>query len=185
MDIKTKFSYWIKAAPLAGFKMQTFSRPAFVGSHEVPENLNELTIGQLIRLSQLKDETESIYAVADIVLGMTREETGNARAVDVVRFAGWVCAETAKINRLFDKLDTAKPTGVQKRAGIETLRFGLFGMLDWYALRMGIPDHDIVLSVPWMRIYKCMDMDNKKQRYEQNLQKIAAEEMKQKARRRH
>lgn len=184
MDISTKFSYWIKVAPLTGFRMQQFSRPAFVGKHEVPANLNELTIGQLIELSQLKDEAESIYRIAEIVMGISRKDIDNARAVDVVRLAGWVYGETKKINKLFDGVGTSKPTATEKKAGIETLRFGLFGMLDWYALRMRIQDHDQVLGVPWMRIYKCMDMDNKKQRYERNLQRIAAEEMKQKARRR-
>lgn len=184
MKISTKFGYWIKVAPLTGFQMQEFSRPAFVGKHEVPANLNELTIGQLIELSQLKDDTNSIYRIAEIVMSLSRKEVNKARAVDVVRLAGWVCAETKKINKLFDSVGAAKPTANEKKAGVETLRFGLFGMLDWYALRMRIHDHDEVLSVPWMRIYKCMDMDAKKQKYERNLQRIAAEEMKQKARRR-
>lgn len=184
MDTNTKFSYWIKVAPLTGFQMQEFNRPAFIGKHEVPENLNELSIGQLIELSQLKDDTESIYRIAEIVMGLGRKDIDNARAVDVVRLAGWVCAETKKINKLFDSVGAAKPTATEKKAGVDTLRFGLFGMLDWYALRMRIQDHDQVLGVPWMRIYKCMDMDNKKQKYERNLQRIAAEEMSQRARRR-
>ena len=58
------------------------------------------------------------------------------------------------------------------------MRFGLFGMLDWYAVRMGISDHDQVLKVPWLRIYKCMDMDNKRRAYEKRLQKVQADEMK-------
>lgn len=184
MNIDTEFAYWIKIAPLAGFKMEEYSRPAFVGKHEVPQNLNELTIGQLIELSQLEDTTESIYRIAEIVMGLNRKEIDKARAVDVVRFAGWVCSETKKINKLFDSIGSDKPTAKEKKAGIDTLRFGLFGMLDWYALRMRIQNHDDVLGVPWMRIYKCMDMDSKKQKYERNLQRIAAEEMEQKARRR-
>lgn len=62
------------------------------------------------------------------------------------------------------------------------MRFGLFGMLDWYAVRMGISDHDQVLKTPWLRIYKCMEMDNKRSVYERNLQKLQAEEMKRKSR---
>lgn len=184
MKINTTFGYWVKVAPLAGFKMQTFTRPAFIGKKATPTTLNELTIGQLIELSQLKDTTESMYNVVEIVMDVGRKEIEKARAVDVVRFIGWVHGEVDKINKLFDKVGGSKPTEKEKKAGIDKLRFGLFGMLDWYALRMRIQDHDTVLAVPWMRIYKCMDMDNKKQKYERNLQRIAAEEMSQRARRR-
>mgnify|MGYP003516559784 FL=1 len=47
---------------------------------------------------------------------------------------------------------------------------------------MGISDHDQVLKTPWLRIYECMEMDNKRSVYERNLQKLQAEEMKRKSR---
>lgn len=177
MDKSTTFAYWVTVAQFSRFKMQRFSRPAFVGNTPTPENLDDLTIGQLIQLSDLKGTNESLYQVTEIVLGLDRATINNSRAVDVVRFVGWIFGEVQKINKLFSKEDV-KPTQREKQAGIDTLRFGLFGMLDWYAIRMGISDHDTVLQVPWMRIYKCMDMDNKKRAYEIRLQKIASEEMK-------
>lgn len=174
MDNKTTFGYWVKAAPYTDFKMRTFTRPAFVGSKETPENLNQLTIGQLIELSQLKDNNSSFYTVVDTVLGMDAGDTDKARAVDVVRFVGWVFGEVKKINELFAK-NKSTPTQEQRQAGIETLNFGLFGMLDWYAQRMGIADHDTVLATPWLRIYKCLDMDTRRQEYDRRLQKIQAD----------
>lgn len=178
MNKKTTFKYWLAVARLTSFKVGKFSRPSFVGDHEVPENLNQLSIGQLIDLSQLNDSEESLYQIVTIVLGMSHEEVEQARAVDVVRMVGWVTGEVERINKLFESTDTAKPTQQEKKAGIDTLKFGLFGMLDWYAVRMGISDHDQVLKTPWLRIYKCMDMDNKRNQYERNLQKVQADEMK-------
>ena len=84
-------------------------------------------------------------------------------AVDVVP------EKVEKINKLFEKA-SGKPSEIERRAGIDKLTFGLFGMLDWYALRMGYVDHDEVLRVGWMRIYKCMDMDTKKAEFNKRLQ---------------
>ena len=80
------------------------------------------------------------------------------------------------MNKLFESL-TPQATAKEKQAGIDTLHFGLFGMLDWYALRMGITNHDEVLQVPWMRIYTCMEMDNLRHAYERRYSKITSEEV--------
>lgn len=178
MEKETTFKHWLAVAQYTSFKVGKYSRPAFVGTRQTPANLNQLTIGQLIDLSQLGDTNESLYTIATTVMGMTHEEVEQARAVDVVMLVGWVSGEVERINKLFDSAEASKPTQQEKKAGIDNLRFGLFGMLDWYAVRMGISDHDQVLKVPWLRIYKCMDMDNKRRAYEMRLQKVQADEMK-------
>ena len=182
MDKKTTFKYWLAVARHTSYKIGKQPRPEFVGDVEVPENLNQLSIGQLIDLSQLSDSEESLYQIVSTVLGLSHKEVEQARAVDVVMMIGWVTSEVERINKLFETTDTAKPTRLEKEAGIDNLRFGLFGMLEWYAVRMGISDHDQVLKTPWLRIYKCMDIDNKRNQYERNLQKLQAEEMKRKSR---
>ena len=176
MNKDTTFREWVVLAKHSKFKVGRYSRPLFVGGAATPENLNSLTMGQLIDLSTLEDNDNSLYKVAETILGMERTAIDGARAVDVVRFVGWVSGEVEKINKLFEKSDI-KPTQQERKAGIDTLRFGLFGMLDWYAVRMGMQDHDQVLRTPWMRIYKCMDMDNRKRAYEIRLQHIQAKEM--------
>lgn len=177
MNKDTTFREWVVLAKHSKFKVGRYSRPLFVGGVATPENLNSLTMGQLIDLSTLEDNDNSLYKVVETILGMERTAIDGARAVDVVRFVGWVSGEVEKTNKLFEKSDI-KPTQQERKAGIDTLRFGLFGMLDWYAVRMGMQDHDQVLRTPWMRIYKCMDMDNRKRAYEIRLQHIQAEEMK-------
>jgi len=37
-----------------------------------------------------------------------------------------------------------------------------------------------VLQVPWLRIYKCMDMDNKVERYQRRLNEISLNEARRK-----
>ena len=169
MTEKTTFREWLAIVPYTDFQMRKFSRPYKVGKHVTPETLNDLTIGQLIELSTPATGNESLYRIPEIILGMTRKEVARARAVEVVRFIGWVTGEVERINGLF-KQASGKPTEIERRAGVQKLSFGLFGMLDWYALRMGYVDHDAVLEVGWMRIYKCMDMDNKKAEYNKRLQ---------------
>ena len=49
----------------------------------------------------------------------------------------------------------------------------MFGLVDWYAKRMGIQNHDEVMDVCWMRVYKCMDMDTKTQEFNRRLAEIS------------
>ena len=184
MDINTTFGEWLFLATFTGRKMERHTRPDMVGGVAVPENLNGLTMGQLIDLSELRDEAESLYRIPEIVLGLGRDETARARAVDVVRLVGWVTGEVEKINRLFEKLPRERLSDNERKAGAEKLRFGLFGMLDWYARRMGIKDHDEVLGVPWMRLYKCMEMDGLQREYERRLGEITRQELERNNRRR-
>ena len=169
MDKDTTFRDWLAIVPFTDFRMQQYPRPSFVGRTPVPETLNDLTIGQLIELSTIGENNGELYRIPEIILGMKPDTTARMRAVEVVQFVGWVLSEVERINKLFEAAG-GKPTEAEKRAGVERLSFGLFGMLDWYALRMGYKDHDEVLGVGWMRIYKCIDMDNKKAEYNKRLQ---------------
>ena len=54
----------------------------------MPDNLNQLSIGQLIDLSQLSDSEESLYQIVTTVLGLSHKEVEQARAVDVVMLIG-------------------------------------------------------------------------------------------------
>lgn len=173
---KTKFGEWLVIATFAGYKLEKFdTRPASVGGVATPENLDELTIGQLMELGTLDGGNKSLYEICKIVLGLPYSKTKKARAIDVVHFCGWVWYMVERINKLFESTDV-KPTQKEIQAGIDNLKFGLFGMLDWYALRMGIQDHDNVLSTPWMRIYKCLEMDSKKQQYQKRLSEVMSNE---------
>lgn len=181
MDINTTFGHWKVVAAMSGYKMQKQTRPNSVGGRTTPETLNWLSIGQLMELSELNDSDGSIYKITEMIAGLTREKTDKARAVDVVRLIGWTFGEVERINKLFAKT-APKPTARERQAGVEQLNFGLFGLLDWYARRMGIANHDEVLGVNWMRIYKCLDMDSRQAAYERKLQEMATAEINRKRR---
>ena len=175
MKIETTFAEWLAIANCSGFQMQEFTRPAFVANVRTMENLDNITFGQLIQLSELQDSDDAFFIICEVLLGLTRAQTRKARAIDVVRFVGWVTTEMKKIVKLFEKVNI-KPTRLETLAGIDTLQFGLFGVIDWYAQRQGIQNHDDVLQVNWMQVWKCMDMDAKKIWYNRRYNKVLENE---------
>lgn len=183
MDIRTNFKTWLilanHAQHLEDLKLETLTRPLKVGKHATPENLNEMTLGQMIEFSNLKTGSEMFYRVCDVLLQMKQKEVDRCNAVEVVRFVGWVAGSVKKINALFDGVKN-KPTKEERQAGIEQLNFGIFGLIDWYARRMGIKDHDEVLGVHWGRVYQCLKMDNETEQYRKRLDKVYADEIKRK-----
>ena len=179
MDNNTTYGYWRVIARHCSYTIpEDFERPAYIGQTKCPEDLNGLTIGQLIEIGEASG-AEADYRIVEIVMGYGKVETDKCRATEVVSFLSWVGRQVKRINRLFESVQS-KPTAKEKQAGVEKLQFGLFGILDWYAKRMGITDHDDVLTVPWLRIYKCMDMDNKVEQYQRRLNDISMQEARRK-----
>ena len=179
MDNNTTYGYWRVVARHCAYTIpEGFERPAYIGETKCPEDLSALTIGPLIEIGEA-DGAEADYCIIEIVLGIGKAETDKCRATEVVAFLSWIGGQVKHINRLFEQVQT-KPTAKEKQAGVEKLQFGLFGILDWYAKRMGITDHDDVLTVPWLRIYKCMDMDNKVEQYQRRLNDISMQEARRK-----
>lgn len=178
----TKFKEWLTVVSLATelpFTLESLTKPYKVGSRKTPDNLDGLTIGQLLTLSETRDGAELFFVVCQVVLGMTEEETANSDAVEVVRFVGWVVNQVTKINRLFEKTNTT-PDDKEVKAGIGELKFGMFGLLDWYAQRMGIADHHDVENVSWLIVYRCLEMDTKRYKFNKRLQEVIADEYRRK-----
>lgn len=176
MKKNVKFKEWLVLAFMSSdiekMELRKLRKPYKVGEHRTPDNLNKMTIGQMLQLSEMKTGEDLFYLVTNVLLGMEKKETAESLAVEVVSFVGWVIGQVERINRLFDKAK-GKPTDKEVRAGIEQLRFGMFGLVDWYAKRMGIQNHDEVMDVCWMRVYKCMDMDTKTQEFNRRLAEIS------------
>lgn len=154
--------------------LKSMNRPLMVSGKETPKDLSAMTMGQMVTLSQMKADWGLFYALCKEFLGMTEEETDAADAVQVVMFCGWCVGRLDDMNKMLQGLD-AKHSSEQLRAGIEKLNFGIFGLIDWYAKRMGITDHEAVMDVPVLRVYQCLKMDNEQQQYEKRLAKIMRE----------
>lgn len=175
MKANVNFKHWFLVACHSGdiesLGFDKLTRPETVAGVKTPESLMDMTLGQMVALSELNDGREMFYKVCAELLKLEPKQVDNARAVDVVRFVGWVCGKVKKINSMFEKIKT-KPSDKEVQAGISQLNFGVFGIVDWYAKRMGISDHEQVFGVPWVRVYKCLEMDNKTVMYNKRLQEI-------------
>lgn len=152
-------------------KLSRLQRPSFVYGRRVPENLYSLTLGELFKLQAIQSEEDAVIVPCEVILKMDAKEVMKAEASEVFGFIVWVAEEMKKINKLFERT-RIPPTKEEKQAGVEQLNFGAFGIIDWYARRMGITDHEAVEYVPWMRVYKCLDMDAQQSLYERRLRDV-------------
>lgn len=179
MGEKETFKHWIVVATFSKdierLELEKCTRPLKVGKIHTPSNLDDMTIGQMVQMSDCKTGAQLFYGVCKVLLGMEVKEVDKCSAAEVVRFVGWVLGKVKIINELFDKAKS-KPSDEEVRAGINQLKFGIFGLIDWYALRMGITDHEEVTKVPWGRVYKCLDMDTRTNEYKKKLQKVYEDE---------
>lgn len=154
-------------------KISRLERPLSVGGKEVPETLNKLTIGDLFELQNIQTDEDLITVPCKVILGIDEDRVMKLDATEVFGFVMWVSKEVEKINKLFERT-RIPPTKEEKQAGVEELNFGGFGILDWYCSRMGLCDHDLAAHTPWMRVYKCLDMDAKRSMYERRLREVYA-----------
>lgn len=154
-------------------KISRLQRPSSVYGVRVPEDLNDLTIGDIFTLQGIRTEQDAITVPCKVILNLEEREVMKADASEVLGFIVWVSKEMEKINKLFERT-RIPPTKEEKQAGVEQLNFGAFGIIDWYAQRMGIIDHEYVEHVKWIRIYKCLDMDAKRTQYERRLRDVYA-----------
>jgi hypothetical protein len=157
------------------------TRPSFLGEHEVPDSLNHISYGKLDDLSRLQNEKDPFGAAMKILLDMPEAEIYALPVTKVFGFSNFVAKEVERINNLFAaiKLDH---TSEEISAGIESLNFGSFGVLDWYARRMRITNQNEVRSVPWVRIYTCMKNDTAQAAYERKYNKIILDNAKRRRR---
>lgn len=160
-------------------KLERLVKPTYLSGKRVPDSLNDITIGQLIMLQYISTDADFMLKPASIILGIQDDMLLKEQAEKVIGFSYWVAKELERINKLF-KNTSIPPTQEEKQAGVEKLNFGSFGIIDWFAQRMGITDHSEVENVPWVRIYKCLDMDAKRFVYERRLREIYNKRMQKK-----
>lgn len=145
-------------------------RPAFAAGKETPTTLNMITYGQLDDLSRISADNDPAVRVFKILMDIEAPQVYQMNVFDVFGFMNFTKEEVKRINKLFSDI-TSSHTSEELAAGIEDLNFGTFGVIDWYARRMGITNQDDVYSVAWVRIYTCMKNDNEQSEYEKRLNK--------------
>lgn len=152
--------------------LQALPKPDKVCGVRTPRNLNDLTIGDLFNL-QVAGPQALIEKIAAVILKVHPRRCYNERADKMLGFVFWVGRELERIAALFAST-SSQPTPEEIRAGINDLDFGPFGVIDWYARRQGYKDQNDAANVAWVRVYKCMDIDNKQAAFERRLRDIIA-----------
>ncbi|MDR1544783.1 MAG: hypothetical protein LBS50_10350 [Prevotellaceae bacterium] len=152
-------------------RLKTRPVPSEICGKKIPENFNLLTWAQFAELQSLKGTDEDFFRPFEIILNLHREKLATCKIFDIFSFMLFVKNELENIAKLFNKIKYA-PTPEEKQAGIDKLNFGTFGTLDWYARRMGFCDHAEAEKTPWIRIYKCLEIDSVTGKYEKRLRKI-------------
>lgn len=152
--------------------LQSLAPPEECCGVKIPKNLNELSIGALLRIQQVEPNADSLLAVvAEVLLGVSKKELYAEKAEKVQGVLNWLSAELKRIGALFASVGR-QPSPEEVQAGYHSLKFGAFGLLDWYAQRQGYADQNDAANVPWLRVYQCMKIDNEKEAYSRRLSKI-------------
>lgn len=152
-------------------RLRKQERPEKLCGVDIPANLNTITYGALDDLQAAASSKDPIGECAKTLLGIDPDGLYAENVNDVFGFATFVTHEIERINKLFASI---KPSysAEEKEAGIESLNFGSFGVLDWYAKRQHIPNQNDVREVSWVRIYQCMKNDNAQNEFERRLSKV-------------
>lgn len=141
---------------------------------DVPQDLQLATFGMLTQLQQApkdNDYLKSCCALVSVLTGVDEKIVASRRAYDVIGIVNMITSEMERIGKLFNSLHTDHSSD-ELAAGIEKLDFGTFGIIDWYAKRMGIIDHEEVFRTPWARIFQCMKIDHEQGEFEKRFRKI-------------
>ena len=140
----------------------------------VPDTLQGVTFGTLVRLQQApkdNDYLKTCCALVSVLTGVPADIVASRRAYDVIGCVNMIQSEMERIGKLFQSLQGEK-TSEEIRAGVNNLDFGVFGVVDWYAKRMGIIDHEEVFNTPWQRIFQCMRIDHEQGEFERRYRDI-------------
>lgn len=155
-------------------------KPPVVCDKEIADSaINLITFAEYVKLAATKDDNAFLLAAQE-VFGITGLRNENAERA--LGFLNWAAHGVARITDLFNKA-SIPATSEEKAAGVEKLRFGLFGIVDWYARRMHI-SHAAAEETRWINLYKCLDMDVKTAIYERKLQQQYINKSKNKGKRR-
>ena len=77
MNESTRFKEWIVRAEFSRdtehLELERFTRPLRVAGKNTPSDLNDLTIGQMVQLSECKNGKEMFYLTCEVLLSLTRK----------------------------------------------------------------------------------------------------------------
>lgn len=156
-------------------------KPSYICQREVAESFDMITFGQYSDLCDALGEDDHILLIRKVIKAIypdiSDKEIDSVPAYDAFGFATFAAKEADTINKVFSSISVTH-SSEEVAAGIDKLQFGTFGILDWYAKRMGITDQNEVFAFPWVRIYQCMSNDTEEAEFNRRLQKVYIEKNK-------
>lgn len=144
--------------------------PKRLGEVAVPQDLSAVSYGALDDLRAIGANDDAIAQTVAVLTPLAVGEVYRQDVCDVFGFANMVRREVERINGIFASIKV-KYSPEEIAAGVRELNFGSFGVLDWYARRMGVVNQNDVRDVAWVRIYQCMKIDAETNNYERRLRK--------------
>lgn len=166
---------FLRWEPLLGMaqraELEKVPCPARILCRNVPQTIDRLSFESLAMLWGVKSSEDLFCVSGKILLGLPRWVVLRMPTLPMLGLVNFVGREIRRVNALWEEIPTSK-TAEQIQAGVNRLNFGVFGIIDWYARRMGIQDHDQVLRTPWVRVYQCMKNDAEEREYQKRLQHI-------------
>lgn len=145
----------------------TAKKPVRLCGRYLPNDLDRITMGQLVDVLEEKNETKTLT----ILYNVSQSELEAEWAQNVIGAIKWTSEQLESITALLNALNRDF-TADEIMAGAEQMKGDIFSTIDWYALRMGITDHDEVLKVPWIKIWRCAKDDREAAEYKQRLTNI-------------
>lgn len=145
--------------------------PRKVCGHSVPADINGLSFEQLTRLWEIKTSADLFFVGGSVLFGLPQKRIARSDVLPWVGFANWLCGEILRVNELWNGIPKSV-TPEELQAGAGRMSFGVFGIADWYARRMGLTNHDDAFATGWVRIYQCMRNDAEEREYQRRLQEI-------------
>ncbi len=142
--------------------------PTRILKKDVPADFNTLTYGMLDDINNASESSDPVLECIKLLLQIEPTQAMKLSVYTVFGFANFCEREISRINEIFRSIKT-NYSAEEIAAGIKELNFGSFGILDWYARRMGITNQNEVRDVAWIRIFNCMKNDNETNAYERRL----------------
>lgn len=124
-------------------------KPRRLCGRYMPSDLMHLRMGTLTEVMMCKNEIKMLTTIYNV----TESELQTEWAQNVIGAIKWTIEQLESITASFSQLES----------DIETEKKGdIFETIDWYALRMGITNHDDVWKVPCLVVWKCAEKDQEK-----------------------
>lgn len=150
-------------------RLLSVPRPVSVRGVLVPEDINGLSLEDLFKLWNIKTVSDLFFVGASVVLGLSERDVRKADFLALMGFANWLSSELQRVSELWSDMPSSK-TPEEVQAGAP--KFGTFGIVDYYARRMGMTNHDQALQTQWVRVYQCMRNDAEEAEYRKRLARI-------------